>query len=126
MENASMFLSKLGLNTLQELMNCSLLIHITYGGTTTGGRTLVAKVDWIEIRDHEIYFDFDNSKITFSLDPEPKKQACKTLRDFDGEGEIEIAGLSFDGSKWVAIITTPSLSIGELHERNLTVEMIRP
>jgi hypothetical protein len=123
-KNAGIISDKLGIS-LGNLVNCSLLIHVSYAGKAEGGRSVLVKVERVEIREDHLYFDFQYSRIKIGFDAMPGRQLGGAFKGFGCNTEIEIEGLSFDGTDWTGIFWVGDMQ-DELYEQNLDVQIINP
>ncbi len=109
---------------LNDLTNHSLLIHISYGGQASGGRSVIARIERIEIRYNSLYFDFDQRRIKVSFDVTPGQKLGGAFSRFGINEEIEIEGLSLSNAGyWHGIFWARRIQY-EMHSENIDVKFL--
>lgn len=122
-------LLSLGLTTVAELMRCSLLIHLSYGGDTNDGTSVCVKVNRVRFTENGIYFLFEHDRIEVDFSVELGKELGGAFEGFNDDETIQIDNVSFINGRWTANFWyefEDSESCRSLNEENMRVEIVKP
>jgi hypothetical protein len=119
-------LSVLGVDTLCDLMNSSLFIHIVYLPHNRG-QSICAKIREVSFSGGGVTFEFRNELIRFDLGAAPGGQKILNFEEFDNDSLFEIECVEFRNGEWSATFHQIGTGITDaLGPECLSVKLVPP